>query len=119
MYAYVLSEKRQEVTEAREISRPLGREEPMTWCQLDSQISPGRRQDCVEGRPSIMSKTEWWAMFSCYIAKTCPSWCRAYALGGLSVGLRAKESPVRFPVRAHDWVVGQDPSGGVREATIH
>ena len=27
-------------------------------------------------------------------------------LSGLSAGLRTKRSPVRFPVRAHAWVVG-------------
>ena len=27
-------------------------------------------------------------------------------------GLRTKGSQVRFPVRAHAWVVGQVPSGG-------
>ena len=27
----------------------------------------------------------------------------------LSVGLRTKESPVCFPVRAHSWVAGQVP----------
>ena len=32
-------------------------------------------------------------------------------LGGLSAGLRTKGLPVRFPVRAHTWVVGQVPSG--------
>ena len=33
-------------------------------------------------------------------------------LSGLSAGLRTKGSPVRFPVRAHAWVVGQVPTGG-------
>ena len=33
-------------------------------------------------------------------------------LSGLSAGLRIKGSPVRFPVRAHAWVVGQVPSMG-------
>ena len=33
-------------------------------------------------------------------------------LSGLSAGLRTKRSPVRFPVRAHAWVVGQVPSRG-------
>ena len=33
-------------------------------------------------------------------------------LSGLSTGLRTKGSPVRFPVRAHAWVVGQVPSRG-------
>ena len=28
---------------------------------------------------------------------------------GLSTGLRTNRSPVRFPVRAHGWVVGQGP----------
>ena len=27
-------------------------------------------------------------------------------------GLQTKASPVRFPVRTHAWVAGQDPSGG-------
>ena len=41
-------------------------------------------------------------------------------LSGLSMGLRTKGSPVRFPVRAHAWVVGQVPSGGhMIEATTH
>ena len=31
---------------------------------------------------------------------------------GLSAGLLTKEAPVQFPVRAHDWVVGQVPSRG-------
>ena len=31
-------------------------------------------------------------------------------LSGLSVGLQSKGLPVRFPVRAHAWVVGQVPS---------
>ena len=33
-------------------------------------------------------------------------------LSGLSTGLHTKGSLVRFPVRAHAWVVGQVPSGG-------
>ena len=33
-------------------------------------------------------------------------------LSGLSAGLQTKASPVRFPVRAHAWVVGQVPSYG-------
>ena len=33
-------------------------------------------------------------------------------LCGLTAGLRTKESPVRFPVRAQAWVVGQVPSRG-------
>ena len=33
-------------------------------------------------------------------------------LSGLSVGLRTKGSPVRFPVRAHAWVMGRVLSGG-------
>ena len=33
-------------------------------------------------------------------------------LSGLSAGLRTKESPVWFPVRAHAWVAGQVPSRG-------
>ena len=33
-------------------------------------------------------------------------------LSGLSAGLRTKGSLVRFPVRAHAWVVGQVPSSG-------
>ena len=41
-------------------------------------------------------------------------------LSGLSTGLGTKELPVSFPVRAHDWVVGQVPSRGFeREATTH
>ena len=33
-------------------------------------------------------------------------------LSGLSAGLRTTVSLVRFPVRAHAWVVGQVPSRG-------
>ena len=33
-------------------------------------------------------------------------------LSGLSAGLGTKGSPVRFPVRAQAWVVGQVPSTG-------
>ena len=33
-------------------------------------------------------------------------------LSGLSTGLRTKGLLVRFPVRAHAWVVGQVPSRG-------
>ena len=33
-------------------------------------------------------------------------------LSGLSGGLQAKGSPVRFPFRTHAWVEGQVPSGG-------
>ena len=33
-------------------------------------------------------------------------------LSGLSASLRTKGSLVRFPVRAHAWVVGQVPSEG-------
>ena len=33
-------------------------------------------------------------------------------LSGLSVGQQTKGLPVRFPVRAHAWVVGQVPSWG-------
>ena len=33
-------------------------------------------------------------------------------LSGLSTSLQTKGSPVRFPVRAHAWVVGQVPSRG-------
>ena len=33
-------------------------------------------------------------------------------LSGLSDGLQTKGSLVRFPVRAHAWVMGQVPSGG-------
>ena len=41
-------------------------------------------------------------------------------LSGLSAGLKTKGSHVRFPVRAHAWVVGQVPSRGrAREATTH
>ena len=39
-----------------------------------------------------------------------------HALAGvaqwLSTSLKTKGSPVRFPVRAHAWVVGQVPSRG-------
>ena len=28
------------------------------------------------------------------------------------------QSPVRFPIRAHAWIAGQSPIGGVQEATI-
>ena len=31
-------------------------------------------------------------------------------LSGLSASLRTERSPVRFPFRAHAWVVGQVPS---------
>ena len=42
-------------------------------------------------------------------------------LSVLGAGLQTKWSLVWFPVRAHDWVVGQVKShvGGVREATTH
>ena len=40
-------------------------------------------------------------------------------LSGLSASLWNKGSLVRFPVREHAWVVGQVPSWGAREATIH
>ena len=40
-------------------------------------------------------------------------------LSGLSAGLRTKGSLVPFPVRAHAWVVGQVPSGGVLERQLH
>ena len=33
-------------------------------------------------------------------------------LSGLSAGLSTERSPVRFPVGAHDWVVGRVPSWG-------
>ena len=33
-------------------------------------------------------------------------------LSGLSMGLRTKGLPVRFPVRAHTWVAGQVPRRG-------
>ena len=33
-------------------------------------------------------------------------------LSGLSTSLRTKESPVRFPVRAHAWVADQVPHRG-------
>ena len=33
-------------------------------------------------------------------------------LSGLNAGLQTKRSPIRFPVRAHAWVVGQVPSWG-------
>ena len=31
-------------------------------------------------------------------------------ISGLSAGLQTKGPPVQFPVRAHAWIVGQDPS---------
>ena len=34
-------------------------------------------------------------------------------LSGLSAGLQTKGSLVRFPVRAHAWIVGQAPSRGL------
>ena len=34
------------------------------------------------------------------------------SLSGLNADLRTNDSLVRFPVRAHAWVVGQVPSGG-------
>ena len=34
-------------------------------------------------------------------------------LSGLSTGLRTKGLLVRFPIRAHAWVAGQVPSGGM------
>ena len=37
-------------------------------------------------------------------------------LGGLRAGLLTKGMQVRFPVRAHAWVVGQDPRVGRRGA---
>ena len=40
-------------------------------------------------------------------------------LSGLSAHLGTKGSPVEFPVRAHDWVVGQGPSGGMHERQPH
>ena len=40
-------------------------------------------------------------------------------LSGLIAGLWTKGSLVRFPVRAHTWVVGQVPGGGSWEATTH
>ena len=33
-------------------------------------------------------------------------------LSGLSASLQTKKLPVQFPVRAHAWVVGQDPIWG-------
>ena len=36
-------------------------------------------------------------------------------LSGLSSGLQTKGSPVRFPVRAHAWVVDEVPSRGAHE----
>ena len=33
-------------------------------------------------------------------------------LSGLSASLQTKVLPVRFPVRAHDWVAGQVPRRG-------
>ena len=38
---------------------------------------------------------------------SCPGWC-----GSVSAHLRTKGSPVRFPVTAHAWVLGQVPSKG-------
>ena len=38
-------------------------------------------------------------------------------LSGLSAGLRTKGLLVRFPVRAHAWVVGQVPSTGCVRST--
>ena len=46
--------------------------------------------------------------------KPCLVW-----LSGLSAGLRTKGSLVQFPVRAHAWVAGQVPSGGVHERQPH
>ena len=40
-------------------------------------------------------------------------------LSGLSAGLQTKGSWVRFPVRAHAWVVGQVPSEGALERQPH
>ena len=40
-------------------------------------------------------------------------------LSGLSTGLQTKGFLVRFPVRAHAWVVAGSPVGGVQEATTH
>ena len=40
-------------------------------------------------------------------------------LSGLSAGLQTKGLLVRFPVRAHAWVVGQVPSMGMQEANTH
>ena len=37
----------------------------------------------------------------------------------LSAGLRTKRLLVRFPARAHAWVAGQVPSGGVHEKQQH
>ena len=34
---------------------------------------------------------------------------RLVRLSGLNTSLQTKESPIRFPVRAHAWVVGQVP----------
>ena len=38
-------------------------------------------------------------------------------LSGRSTSLQTERSPVRFPNRAHAWVVGQSPVRDVREAT--
>ena len=37
----------------------------------------------------------------------------------IELRLRTKRSPVRFPVRAHAWAVGQVPSGGPCERQSH
>ena len=37
----------------------------------------------------------------------------------IECGLRTKGSQVQFPVRAHAWIAGQIPSGGMGEATPH
>ena len=39
-------------------------------------------------------------------------WPRLVWLSGLSASLRARGSPMPYPVRAHAWVAGQVPSGG-------
>ena len=39
-------------------------------------------------------------------------------LSGKSAGLRNGRSLVRFPVRAHAWVAGQFPVGGVHQCSL-
>ena len=56
----------------------------------------------------ILSNTSY-CLFKNYSHPSSP-W--ALWLSGLSTALRTKASPVRFPVRAHAWVVGQVPSRG-------
>ena len=40
-------------------------------------------------------------------------------LSGLSASLQTKGSPVRFPIKAHAWVSGQFPVGGMQEVTTY